>query len=52
MWNSNSVVSWALARTGRHMRDIAPPHRGRAPGWHAGLALADRQGAAQVPTLV
>jgi hypothetical protein len=44
MWNSNSLVSWTLARTGHDMRDIAPPPRGRAPGWQAGLALAQRQG--------
>jgi len=40
MWNSNSLVSWALARTGHDMAAIAPPHGGRAPGWRAGLALA------------
>jgi hypothetical protein len=45
MWNSNSLVSWALARTGHDMRHIAPPRHGRAPGWRAGLVLADRQGA-------
>ena len=43
MWNSNSLVSWALARTGHDMREIAPPAGTRAPGWHAGLALAARQ---------
>lgn len=49
MWNSNSLVSWALARTGHDMRHIAPPRHGRAPGWRAGLALADRQGAVLRP---
>ncbi len=40
MWNSNSVVSWLLARTGHPVHELAPPAGGRAPGWHAGLALA------------
>jgi hypothetical protein len=43
MWNSNSAVAWALARTGHDMDEIRPPLGGRAPGWAAGLALADRQ---------
>lgn len=36
MWNSNSVVSAALARTGLLERAGAPPRGGRAPGWSAG----------------
>lgn len=43
MWNSNSAVAWALARTGQDMGAIQPPSGGRAPGWTAGLMLADRQ---------
>lgn len=43
MWNSNSVVAWALARTGHDMDSIRPPAGGRAPGWTAGLELARRQ---------
>jgi hypothetical protein len=43
MWNSNSAVAWALARTGHDMERIGPPHGGRAPGWTAGLTLAYRQ---------
>jgi hypothetical protein len=43
MWNSNSLVSWALSRTGHDMATIRPPDRGRAPGWRAGLALAECQ---------
>lgn len=43
MWNSNSVVAWALARTGHDMDAIRPPSGGRAPGWDAGLVLARRQ---------
>jgi hypothetical protein len=42
MWNSNSVVSWVLARSGAHVETIQPPANGRAPGWHAGLAIAAR----------
>jgi hypothetical protein len=44
MWNSNSVVAWALARTGHDMGAIRAPAGGRAPGWKAGLELARRQG--------
>lgn len=40
MWNSNSVVSWALAKTGHDIGAIRPPSGGRAPGWTAGIALA------------
>jgi len=43
MWNSNSVVSWVLARSGHDMDRIDPPRRGRAPGWNAGLVLAGRE---------
>jgi hypothetical protein len=42
MWNSNSVVSWVLARSGAHVEAIHPPAKGRAPGWDAGLAIAAR----------
>jgi hypothetical protein len=43
MWNSNSVVAWALARSGHDLAAISPPEGGRAPGWTAGLELARRQ---------
>jgi hypothetical protein len=43
MWNSNSAVAWVLARTGHDLAPIRPPEGGRAPGWSAGLVLADRQ---------
>jgi hypothetical protein len=49
MWNSNSAVAWALARTGHDMDAIGPPPGGRAPGWTAGLVLAGRQGASNDP---
>jgi hypothetical protein len=42
MWNSNSVVSWVLARSGAPVENIHPPVNGRAPGWDAGLAIAAR----------
>jgi hypothetical protein len=37
MWNSNSVVSWLLARNGLPVKEIHPPAGGRAPGWNAGI---------------
>jgi hypothetical protein len=40
MWNSNSVVSWVLTRSGVRIEMIHPPANGRAPGWDAGLAVA------------
>lgn len=43
MWNSNSLVSWALARTAHDVGAIRPPLGGRAPGWRTGLALAERE---------
>ena len=42
-WNSNSVTSWLVARSGLDAESIQPPTRGRAPGWHAGLVVARRQ---------
>jgi hypothetical protein len=43
MWNSNSVISWLLARSGLPTETISPPAGGRAPGWKAGLVTARRQ---------
>jgi hypothetical protein len=43
MWNSNSLTSWLLARSGHGVDDLAPPGHGRAPGWSAGLVVAARQ---------
>lgn len=42
MWNSNSVVSWLLSRSGHQPARIHPPAGGSAPGWTAGLVAADR----------
>lgn len=58
MWNSNSLTSWLLARSGHDTTRLAPPRGGRAPGWTAGLVVAARQGSSpqrswtQVGTLV
>jgi hypothetical protein len=43
MWNSNSLVSWLIARGGLGVEGIQPPTNGRAPGWQAGLVVASRQ---------
>ncbi len=44
MWNSNSVISWLLARAGIDVSALGPPAGGRAPGWDAGLVAAHRPG--------
>jgi hypothetical protein len=54
MWNSNSLVSWLITRSGLPAESIEPPVGGRAPGWGAGLVVAHRQGAtgrSRVPLL-
>jgi hypothetical protein len=43
MWNSNSVISWLIARSGLDVESIQPPLGGRAPGWRAGIIVARRQ---------
>ena len=43
MWNSNSLISWLLARSGHDTEAIIPPAHGRAPGWEAGLVVAQRE---------
>jgi hypothetical protein len=42
MWNSNSLISWLIARGGIDTALIHPPTGGRAPGWQAGLVVATR----------
>jgi hypothetical protein len=42
MWNSNSFVSWLIARSGLDAESIRVPQGGRAPGWHAGIVVAGR----------
>ena len=39
MWNSNSVISWLIARA-HLLVDVALPPHGRAPGWAAGIRVA------------
>jgi hypothetical protein len=43
MWNSNSLISWLIARSGLDVDSIQPPLGGRAPGWRAGIVMARRQ---------
>ncbi len=43
MWNSNSLISWLIARSGLDAESIQPPVGGRAPGWQAGIVIARRQ---------
>ena len=45
MWNSNSVISWLIVRSGIGIESVHPPSGGRAPGWGAGLVVARRQAA-------
>ncbi|MGH3465846.1 MAG: hypothetical protein ACRDP9_30610 [Kribbellaceae bacterium] len=42
MWNSDSLIAWLLARSGHDIATITPPAHGRAPGWSAGLVIAQR----------
>jgi hypothetical protein len=43
MWNSNSLISWLIARSDVEIESIQPPCGGRAPGWRAGIVMARRQ---------
>ena len=43
MWNSNSLISWLIARSGLEVEQLRPPAGGRAPGWDAGIAVAARE---------
>lgn len=49
MWNSNSLVSWLLARSGHDTASVNLPPYGRAPGWSAGLVVAEREATAHGP---
>ena len=42
MWNSNSLTSWLLVRSGHDLTNVRPPERGRAPGWDAGRVVGAR----------
>jgi hypothetical protein len=48
MWNSNSVISWALARSGLPVDQVEPPAGGLAPGWKAGAMAARLEGAREM----
>ncbi|HEX8105305.1 MAG TPA: hypothetical protein VF533_21990 [Solirubrobacteraceae bacterium] len=43
MWNSNSLIAWSLAAAGLADEDVRPPSGGHAPGWDAGLTVAQRR---------
>jgi hypothetical protein len=43
MWNSNSVISWLLTRSGLPAASFRPPVGGRAPGWDGGIVTAARR---------
>jgi hypothetical protein len=43
MWNSNSLISWLVARSGLRLEVVQTPVGGRAPGWRAGVVVARRQ---------
>jgi hypothetical protein len=45
MWNSNSLISWLIVRTGLDVDAVLPPEGGRAPGWRAGIVAARADGA-------
>jgi hypothetical protein len=40
MWNSNSLISWLIVRSGLETDGLEPPAGGRAPGWRSGLVVA------------
>lgn len=42
MWNSNSLISWLIVRSGLPVQSISFPAAGRAPGWNAGILTAAR----------
>lgn len=43
MWNSNSAISYLLARGGVAIDDLVPPRSGKAPGWNSGLEQASHR---------
>lgn len=42
MWNSNAVIAWVIVSCGIDVKAIRPPVGGRAPGWGAGVVVANR----------
>ena len=49
MWNSNSVIAWVLSCSGIAIATVRPPEGGRAPGWKAGLFVAESTHADRSP---
>jgi hypothetical protein len=49
MWNSNSVISWLVTRSGISVDEIHPPAGGHAPGWKAGVVIARGQEGTKEP---
>jgi hypothetical protein len=49
MWNSNSLISWLIVRSGLDIDKVALPAGGRAPGWDAGIDVAHREEARDDP---
>jgi hypothetical protein len=49
MWNSNSLNSWLIARSGLNVDSVALPTGGGAPGWRAGIVVAHREQAKAAP---
>ena len=47
MWNSNSLISWLIVRSGLDVDSIRLPAGGRAPGWRAGIVIGRREVAAE-----
>lgn len=43
MWNSNSLISWLIARSQLGVDVVRPPAGGCAPSWRAGVVVALRQ---------
>jgi hypothetical protein len=43
MWNSNSLISWLVVRSGLDVDSIRLPAGGRAPGWRAGIVIGRRE---------
>ena len=48
MWNSNSVISWALTKSGVDATMVQSPAAGRAPGWNAGVTIAKRESQVEI----
>ena len=49
MWNSNSLISWLIARSGLDVDAVRPPVGGRAPGWQAETQAAAGADAREQP---